>query len=96
MPAKLYIQIASCLPKLSSWIDGILLITTHPVGLGTRGPIMVMAAPYFHFIQIQWKSTSEKEKHGKKHSFSDGKRFPNLVLLSVLLTFRPLWLTAEI
>jgi hypothetical protein len=57
---------------------------------------MVMAAPYLHFIQIQRKSTSEKEKHGKKHSFSDGKRFTDFVLLSVLLIFRPLWLTAEI
>jgi hypothetical protein len=32
MPAKLYIQLnCSCWPKLSSWIDEILLITTHPV-----------------------------------------------------------------
>jgi hypothetical protein len=29
----------------------------------------------FYFTQIQSKSTGEKEKHGKKHSFSDGKRF---------------------
>jgi hypothetical protein len=31
MLAKLYIQIASFWPKLSSRIEGILLITTHPV-----------------------------------------------------------------
>jgi hypothetical protein len=47
MPAKLYIQIASCWPKLSRRTNRILGITTHPLhadcGLGTRGPII--AAP---------------------------------------------------
>jgi hypothetical protein len=40
MPAELYNQVASCRPKLSSWINGTLLITTHPVPirLGTQGP----------------------------------------------------------
>ena len=30
-----------------------------------RGPGPIIAAPYLHFTQIQSKSTSEKEKHGK-------------------------------
>jgi hypothetical protein len=40
----------------------------HPVliaGLGTRGLSSIIAAPYLHFAQLQSKSTSEKEKHGK-------------------------------
>jgi hypothetical protein len=80
MPAKLYIQIASCWPKLSSWIDGILLITTWS-GPDYRDVI-------FAFTQIQSKSTSEKEKYGEKHSFSDGKRLLILFCWDVLLIFR--------
>jgi hypothetical protein len=68
MPAKLYIQIASCWPKLSRRTNRILRIATHTLhadcGLGTRGPNI--AAPNFHFAQLQSKSTSEKEKHGEK------------------------------
>jgi hypothetical protein len=98
MPAKLYIQIASCWPKLSRRTNRILRIATHPLhadcGLGTRRPII--AAPYLHFAQLQSKSTSEKEKHGEKHSFSDGKCLLILFCRDVLLIFRPLWLTAEI
>jgi hypothetical protein len=32
----------------------------------------------------------------EKKCFSDGKRFTDFVLLSALLIFRPLWLTARL
>ena len=90
MPAKLYIQIASCWPKLSRRTNRILRIATHPLradcGLGTRGPII--ATPYLHFGQLQSKSTSEKEKHGEKHSFSDGKCFTDFVLPRCFIDFQ--------
>jgi hypothetical protein len=55
------------------------------------GPII--AAPYLHFAQLQSKSTSEKEKH----SFSDGKRFTDFVLLRCFIDFQNTFgLTAEI
>jgi hypothetical protein len=53
-----------------------------------RGPGPIIAAPYLHFTQIQSKSTSEKEKHGEKHSFSDGKRFTDFVLLRRFIDFQ--------
>ena len=34
-------------------------------GLGTRGTGVIIAMPCLHFAQLQSKSTSEKEKHGK-------------------------------
>jgi hypothetical protein len=34
-------------------------------GLGTRGPGPLIAASYLQFAQLQPKSTSKKEKHGK-------------------------------
>jgi hypothetical protein len=80
MFAKLYIQIASFWPKLSRWIEGILLITSRP------GPII--AASYLHFAQLQPKSTREIErKTWKKHSFSDGKCFTDFVLLRCFIFF---------
>ena len=51
-----------------------------------RGPII--AAPYLHFAQLQSKSTSEKEKHGDKHSFSDGKCFTDFVLPRRFIDFQ--------
>jgi hypothetical protein len=54
MLAKLYIQIASFWP-----------LTCADCGLGTRGPGPIIAASYLHFAQLQRKSTSKKEKHGK-------------------------------
>jgi hypothetical protein len=44
-------------------------------------------APYLHFAQLQSKSTSEQEKHGK-NSFSDGKCFTDFVLLSSFIDFQ--------
>jgi hypothetical protein len=94
MAAKLYIQIASCWPwpKLSRRTNRILRIATHPLhadcGLGTRGLGPIIAAPYLHFAQLQSKSTSEKEKHGEKHSFSDGKCFTDFVLPRCFIEFQ--------
>jgi hypothetical protein len=55
--------------------------------LRDRGPGLIIAAPYLHFAQLHSKSTSEKEKHGKKHTFSDGKRFTDFVLLRCFIDF---------
>jgi hypothetical protein len=52
-------------------------------------------APYLHFAQLQSKSTSEKEKHGK-HSFSDGKCYTDFVLLRCFIDFQTTLVTAEI
>jgi hypothetical protein len=41
-----------------------------------------------HFAQLQSKSTSEKEKHGEKHSFSDGKCFTYFVLPRCFIDFQ--------
>ena len=98
MPAKLYIQIANCSPKLSRRTNRILRIATHPLhadcGLGTQGPII--AAPYLHFAQLQSKIQVRK-KNMEKNIVSV---MENVLLIlfcrDVLLIFRPLWLTAEI
>jgi hypothetical protein len=37
---------------------------------------------------LQSKSTSEKEKHGEKHSFSDGKCFTDFVLPRCFIDFQ--------
>jgi hypothetical protein len=75
VPAKLYIQIASCWPKLSSWVDGILLIIIHPVLIA--GPGLDHCGAIFAFCTNSINCTNEKEKLGK-HSFSDGKRFTDM------------------
>jgi hypothetical protein len=51
---------------------------------------------YLHFAQLQPKSTSEKEKHGKNIVSVTESVLLILFCRDVLLIFRPLWLTAEI
>jgi hypothetical protein len=99
MPAKLYIQIASCWPKLSRRTNRILRIATHPLhadcGLGTRGPII--AAPYLHFAQLCDQKVQVRKKNMEKNIVLV---MENVLLIlfcrDVLLIFRALWLTAEI
>ena len=71
MPAKLYIQIASSWLKPGQVVQ---LNRRNPAdhhssyadcGLGIRARARSSVAPYLHFAQLQSKSTSEKEKHGK-------------------------------
>ena len=93
MPAKLYIQIASCWPKLSSWIDGIL---RNPADhhspcadcvLGTRGP----GRSSWHHICILHNCNQKvqvRKKSKKKLSFSDGKCFTHFVLLRCFIDFQ--------
>jgi hypothetical protein len=77
MPAKMYIPIASCWPKLSSWIDGIVLITTDLYWLWARDPGIIAIKKY------KWE-----RKTWKKHSFSDdGKHFTDFVLLRYFTDF---------
>jgi hypothetical protein len=58
-------------------------------GLGTRCrcPDPIIAAPYLHFAQLQSKYKWER-KTWKKHSFSDGKRFNDFVLLRCFIDFQ--------
>jgi hypothetical protein len=65
-------------------------------GLGTRGPDPIIAAPYLHFAQLQSKSTSEKEKHGKNIVSVMESVLLILFCRDILLIVRPLWLTAKI
>jgi hypothetical protein len=75
-------------------MEGILLITTHP--LRARGPGPIIAESYLHFAQLQPKNTSEKEKHGKNIVSVMESILLILFCLDVLLIFRPFWLTAVI
>jgi hypothetical protein len=56
-------------------------------GLWTRGPDPIIAVPYLHFAQLQSKYKWER-KTWKKHSFSDGKRFTDFVLLRCFIDFQ--------
>ena len=52
-----------------------------------RGRDPIIAAPYLHFAQLQSKYKWER-KTWKKHSFSDGKRFNDFVLLRCFIDFQ--------
>jgi trehalose/maltose hydrolase-like predicted phosphorylase len=89
MPAKLYIQIASCWPKLSSWIDGILLITPWP---GPDYHDAIFNCIYTNSIKkYKWE-----RKTWAKTQFQWWKAFTDFVLPRCFIDFQTLWLTAEI
>jgi hypothetical protein len=101
MPAKLYIQIASCWPKLSRRTNRILRIATHPLhadcGLGTRACGARSSRRNIYILHNCNQKVQVRKKNMEKNIVSV---MENVLLIlfcrDVLLIFIPLWLTAEI
>jgi hypothetical protein len=103
MLVKLYIQIASFWPKLSSWspLCPRLMSSWSPTDHHSWSPLTLCwlrardpgpgpnhCGVLFAFCTIATKKYKWERKTWKKHSFSDGKRFTDFVLLRCFIDFQ--------